>query len=88
MTTANIAKLARMANQIAANFDYGRNRTRAVADVADHLLRFWTPRMRDELAASHARGGVQLTEVAALALTTARRPGAAPEMSDTGGDAG
>jgi hypothetical protein len=44
--------------------------------------------MRAELAESHARGTVTLTEVAALALTTATRPGAAPQVSGTGGDAG
>jgi formate dehydrogenase subunit delta len=84
----NVEKLARMVNQIAANFECGPNKVQAVADVADHLLRFWTREMRAELAESHARGTVELTEVAALALTTATRPGATPQMSDTGGDAG
>jgi NADH-dependant formate dehydrogenase delta subunit FdsD len=84
----NVEKLAHMANQIAANFAHGPHAAEAVADVADHLLRFWTPEMRAELAESHARGAVELTRVAALALTTAMRPGATPQMSDTGGDAG
>lgn len=84
----NAEKLARMANQIAANIEYGPNKPQAVADVADHLLRFWTPGMRTELAESHARGAVELTEVAALALTTAMRPGAMPQISSPGGDAG
>lgn len=81
-------KLARMANQIATNFYYGPNKAQAVAAAADHLLRFWTAAMRAELAESHARGRVALNEVAALALTTASQPGAAPQMADTGGDAG
>lgn len=84
----NVQKLARMANQIATNLEYGPNKVQAVADVADHLLRFWNRDMREELAAGHASGTVELTEVAALALTTAMRPGAAPQMLDTGGDAG
>lgn len=84
----NVEKLARMANQIAANFEYGPNKAQAVADVADHLLRFWSPGMRAELAEGHARGDVELKEVAELALATALRPGAAPQMNDTGGDAG
>lgn len=84
----NVEKLARMANQIAANIDYGPNKAQAVAGVADHLLRFWTRQMRTELAEGHSRGDVGLTEVAELALAMAMRPGAAPEMNDTGGDAG
>ena len=84
----NVEKLAKMANQIAATMQYGSNKAQAVAGVADHLLRFWTRGMRAELAEGHARGDVELTEVAELALTTALRPGARPEMDDTGGDAG
>jgi len=84
----NVEKLARMANQIAANLRYGPNEAQAAAGVADHLLRFWTPAMRAELAESHARGTIELTEVAALALAAAMQPGAAPQKNDTGGDAG
>ena len=84
----NVEKLARMANQIAANFEYGPNKAQAVAGVADHLLRFWTREMRAELAEGDARGDVELTEVAELALATAMRPGATPQMNDTGGVAG
>ena len=43
-------KLVRMANQIAANLDYGDEPADVVADrVADHLSRFWDPVMRREL---------------------------------------
>jgi hypothetical protein len=77
-----------MANQIAVNLDYGPNKVQAVAGVAEHLLRFWTPKMRVELAESHARGAVELTQIAALALKTAMQPGAKPQVSGTGGDAG
>jgi hypothetical protein len=84
----NVEKLARMSNQIAANLQYGQNKTQAVADAADHLLRFWSPAMRAELAQCHARGAVELTEVAALALAATLQPGAAPHKDDTGGDAG
>jgi hypothetical protein len=44
--------------------------------------------MRAELAEGQTRGRVELTEVAELALTTTMRPGATPQMDDTGGDAG
>lgn len=82
----NVDKLARMANQIAANL--GPNKEKAVAGVADHLLRFWTPAMRAELARSHSDGTVELTEIAALGVAATMRPGAKPESKDTGGDAG
>jgi NADH-dependant formate dehydrogenase delta subunit FdsD len=84
----NVEKLARMANQIAANLDYGSHQARAVADTADHLLRFWTPAMREELAEGCASGSVELSGIAAQALDVATRPGSAPQVSGTGGDAG
>lgn len=84
----NVEKLARMANQIAANLNRGDDQAGAVADVADHLLRFWTREMRVELAQGHASGTVELSNTVALALKTAMRPGAAPQVSGTGGDAG
>jgi hypothetical protein len=84
----DIEKLARMANQIAANLDDGTHEARAVADVADHMLRFWTPEMRAGLAEGHADGVARLSDVAVRALEVATRPGAAPQVSGTGGDAG
>ena len=84
----NVEKLARMANQIGANLDDGSHHTRAVADTADHLLRFWTREMRLELAEGVSNGVVKLSPIAADALDAALRPGAAPQMSGPGGDAG
>jgi formate dehydrogenase subunit delta len=42
-------KLVRMANQIAANLDCGPNEAQAVAMVADHIRRFWSPLMRRQI---------------------------------------
>jgi hypothetical protein len=84
----NARKLAKMANQIAANLDFGSHEAQSVAEVADHLLRFWTGDMRKELAEAHERGAVELSEIAALALDAASRPGATPQVSGPGGDAG
>ena len=42
-------KLVKMANQIAAFFDAEPDHAVAVAGVADHLKRFWEPRMRREI---------------------------------------
>lgn len=64
----NVQKLVRMANQIAANFDYGENSDEAVAGVVDHLTRFWTPEMKDAIV-DHARSGeTGLSELAARAV--------------------
>lgn len=63
------AKLLRMANQIAANLDYGSGNRQAVVEaVADHLGRFWPPDMRAAIIAYHASGGEGLDEVAAQAV--------------------
>lgn len=47
----DVDKLVRMANQIAANFDGGTDEARAVAGVADHIKRFWSPQMRKQIVA-------------------------------------
>jgi formate dehydrogenase subunit delta len=39
-------KLLHMAQQIAANLDYGDEQAVIAANVASHLQRFWDPRMR------------------------------------------
>lgn len=46
----NTAKLVRMANDIAANFDCGLDRATEVAGVADHIGRFWSPYMLEAMA--------------------------------------
>jgi formate dehydrogenase subunit delta len=47
----NKDKLIRMANQIGGFFAAMPDREQATRDIAGHLARNWTPRMRDELAA-------------------------------------
>ena len=61
-------KLARMANQIADNFDYG-NRDKAIAGVLDHLVRFWTPEMKRTIIDQQRTGAVSLNPIAAAAVT-------------------
>ena len=63
-----VEKLVRMANQIAANFEYGPDKNKAAEGVADHLSRFWTPSMLTQIVEYHRDGGTELTEVAALAV--------------------
>lgn len=42
----NIQNLVKMANQIGAFFESMPDREQAKADIANHLKRFWEPRMR------------------------------------------
>lgn len=68
----NAAKLVRMLNQIAVNFDVG-DQAKAVAGTADHVRRFWTPDMRREIVAYAERSGADLSPVAALAVAELAR---------------
>ena len=44
-----IERLVKMANDIGAFFETDKNADRAAAGVADHLKRFWDPRMRRQI---------------------------------------
>lgn len=61
-------KLVKMANQIAVNFDYGEDKSKAVAGVVDHLTRFWNSAMRAEIVAQYHRDPTVLNAVARLAV--------------------
>lgn len=45
----NVDNLVKMANQIARFFEPWADRTAARNEVANHLRRFWSPRMRKAL---------------------------------------
>jgi hypothetical protein len=64
----NVQKLAKMANQIAANSHYGPDQTKIAAVVADHLTRFWTPEMRAAIVEEHSRNRLDLSPVASRAV--------------------
>ncbi len=64
----NTAKLVRMANDIAANFDCGLDRATELAGVMDHLGRFWSPGMLDAMARHLQSGDTGLSELAEQAL--------------------
>ena len=61
-------KLVKMANQIAANSDYGPDKGKIAAAVADHLTRFWTPEMRAAIVAGHSKNLLDLSPMAARAV--------------------
>lgn len=60
-------KLARMANQIAAFFR-SQDPESAPAMVADHLAKFWEPRMRNAIVAHGQSGGEGLDPVVLQAI--------------------
>jgi formate dehydrogenase subunit delta len=64
----DVEKLVRMANQIAANLDYGSDKDKVVAAVADHLTRFWTPSMRALVIEGHRKKLIDLSPIAARAV--------------------
>ena len=64
----NPDRLVTMANDIAAFFAAESDRTVAVAGVANHLTRFWAPRMRRQLIEYQQAGGEGLTDLATSAV--------------------
>jgi formate dehydrogenase subunit delta len=64
----DVEKLVRMANQIAANFDYGPDKDKVVTGIAEHLKRYWTPSMLTLIIEGQRRDAVDLSEVAGRAV--------------------
>jgi formate dehydrogenase subunit delta len=61
--------LVRMANQIGAFFEAMPDPEQGIAGVAEHLQKFWEPRMRADLAAYVAtHGDAELKPVVRAAL--------------------
>ena len=59
--------MVRMANQIAGFFaSYPRDQ--AIESVADHIKKFWEPRMRSALIAYAKGGGAGLQDLVAAAI--------------------
>ena len=70
-------KLVHLANQIGKFFAH-QPKTEAVASVADHLRKFWEPRMRMQILEYLAQGGQGLDELPRLALEEISREFAKP----------
>ena len=62
-------KLVMMANQIAAFFA-AQGTARAVPQIADHIAKFWDPRMRRDIQAHAGQGGSGLSPLALAAIAT------------------
>jgi len=70
----DIDKLVKMANQIAANCDYGADKAKVADVVADHLTRFWTPAMRAAIIEGQRKNLVDLSPMAAQAVAKLQMP--------------
>ncbi|MBZ9918750.1 MULTISPECIES: formate dehydrogenase subunit delta [unclassified Mesorhizobium] len=66
-------KLVRMANQIAVFF-HSRPREEGVAGVAEHINKFWEPRMRRQFFEMLDSGGDGFDELVVAASTRIKRP--------------
>ncbi len=67
------AKLIRMANQI-GTFFLSKPREEGVAGTAEHINKFWEPRMRRQFFEIVDRGGEGLLPIVLDASATVRRP--------------
>jgi formate dehydrogenase subunit delta len=65
----SLPKLVYMANQI-SRFFASEDKGTAVAATADHLRKYWDPRMRAGVIAHVEAGGEGLTDVAREAIAT------------------
>jgi formate dehydrogenase subunit delta len=66
-------KLVHMANQIGAFFRH-EGEDKASASVADHLLKFWDPRMRRAIIAHVQAGGAGLAPAVLRAVKSLPTP--------------
>ncbi len=68
-----IRDMIRMANQIAAFFN-GSGHEQAVKDSAEHINKFWEPRMRKALIAYLGQGGKDLDQTIRDGAAFIKRP--------------
>ncbi len=63
-----LSHLVKMANQIARNIGIGPSEDDSAARVADHIQRFWAPRMRQKMAEHFEQVSGELSPIARKAL--------------------
>ncbi|ROZ76584.1 formate dehydrogenase subunit delta [Ramlibacter sp. WS9] len=69
----HVEQLIKMANQIGSFFEAMPDRAQALEDAAQHIKKFWEPRMRRELLAHlDSVGNGELNETMAQALSRHR----------------
>ncbi|MEO7323674.1 MAG: formate dehydrogenase subunit delta [Dokdonella sp.] len=64
----SVESLVRMANDIGNFFASESDRTVAIAGIANHIRRYWEPRMRRQIYAHLDAGGDGLDELARAAV--------------------
>jgi formate dehydrogenase subunit delta len=69
-----IAKIVRMANQIGTFFESKEDRAEGVHGVAEHINKFWEPRMRRHFFEVFDTGGEGLKPIVLEAAAQIRRP--------------
>ncbi len=63
-----VERLVSMANDIGHFFNAEPDKTEAARSVANHVRRFWDPRMRREIIAHLKNGGAGLEDVPRAAI--------------------
>ena len=76
MSSSSMDTLVRMANQIADFFKI-QSADLAVAGTADHIRKFWDPRMRSKMAEHLTHSGDGLNPIALKAVQRVCKPAAA-----------
>ena len=69
MAGQEIEHLVKMANQIVLNFGERRDSKMAAQRTAEHMQKFWTPAMREQLSVYAAEVGGDLSPVLRSLLT-------------------
>ena len=67
-STCGSLRVSAPARKAAANSDYGSDKEKITATIADHLTRFWTPAMRKAIIEGHQKKIFDLTPTAAKAV--------------------
>ena len=68
MSPSQVKHLVQMANQIALNMAAWGDQDVVAEKTRDHMSRFWTPAMREQLAAYQREGGEGLSPAVVDAL--------------------
>jgi formate dehydrogenase subunit delta len=63
----NVERLVAMTNDIAAFFE-AESGSRAAGEVCRHLVKFWDPRMREQIVSHAAADGAGLSPIALEAV--------------------
>jgi len=72
----SIEQLVKMANDIGDFFRAEPERADAVAGIANHIQRFWDPRMRRAIISHASEGGAGLNDLVREAVTKLKVPAA------------